>query len=257
MTSEKSHRRRLLLGLTLCASAPLLFGFLCLPLVAPLPSGVTTPVPVATFAPTVSASVATPTPGVPSNIQTRLAFPAGSTLAIGATLNVPAGWSVASGGSVLDGSIVGSIIGSMTVADPLFFDCNTTVSFDTTPPPSPTPALADTEIELFDATTTNSPEVSGRDEDNDGKPEVVEDVSPANGLPDGVDKYPAFLNDVLPGAHRARYFGHTEAAGLSELYVNIVVDELAPGGPYRVITIVDDPTAPPESAASPFCAPQH
>ena len=84
----------------------------------------------------------------------------------------------------------------------------------------------------------------------------MEDVSPANGLPDGVDRYPAFLNTILPGTHKARYFGFTEAAGISDLYVNVVVIESFPGAPYTVLVIVNDPTAPPESVTSRFCAPQ-
>ncbi len=245
----KSSRRRTLLALVVgSALSPLLFGFLCFPLVAPPPAGVVTPVPLATFAPTVSASVAAPTPGAPSNLALRLAVPAGSTLPIGAVSDMPAGWTVASDSGVTNGSIVGSISGFMTVVDQLFFDCATRVDFDPAEiPPS--------DIRLLEATTNTSSTVSGADTNNNGAPDVVDD-SDLNGLPDGVDEYPAFLNTVLPGTHRARYFGQTEAAGVSDLYVNVVVDELAFGGPYRIITFADDPTAPPESATSQFCAPQ-
>src|SRR3989304_4474323 len=118
MNNGKSHARRLLLGLALCASAPLLLGFLCLPLMAPLPSGVSTPVPTALFAPTVGASVASSSPTATSNIQARIAVPEGSALPIGATFNVPAGWSVASDGAVANGSTVGNIAGFLTAAGP-------------------------------------------------------------------------------------------------------------------------------------------
>ena len=72
MRRRKNYRVRLLLGLGLCAFAPLLLGFLCYPLQPPTLSGVTTPVPVATFAPTVSASVVNTTPNVASNIELDL-----------------------------------------------------------------------------------------------------------------------------------------------------------------------------------------
>ena len=254
MGNGRGQFRRLLAGLGLGALAPLLLGFLCLPLVAPPPSGVVTPTPAALFAPTLSARVPNPTPGVVSNIEARLSFPAGSTLAIGAVFDLPAGWTVASDVGVTDGSVAGEIVGFMTVENPwpdpfTPFGCNTTVDFASTEVPP-------TNIALLEATTTTSPTVPGTDSNLNGKPDVIDDVNPANSLPDGVDKYPAFLNTLLPGTHRARYFGHTLAGGISDLYVNILVDELAPGGPYRVITITNDPTAPPESTTNRFCAPQ-
>lgn len=245
MRRRKSYRVQLLLGLGLCALAPLLLGFLCYPLLPPALSGVTTPVPVATFAPTVSASVVNTSPNAASNIELSLSFPAGSTLAIGATFDVPAGWTVASDANVTDGSIVGSIAGSMTVADPVFYACSTGISFDPTASPA-------TDIKLLEATTSTTTKVSGRDTDNNGLPQVVEDSG--NGLPKGVVMFPDFLDQGI--TYKARYFGHTKVAGLSDLYVNILVIELASGGPYRVIPIVNDPTAPPESATSQFCAPQ-
>ncbi len=237
-----------LLALILFGLAPVLLGFLCFPLVPPPPSGVVTPTPAALFAPTVSASVANNSAGAQSDITAHLSFPAGSTLAIGAVYDIPAGWTVAGDAGVTNGSIVGNVAGSMTVADPLFYDCNSQVNFDPLDVPPG-------DIKLLEATTNTSVTVAGTDTDADGMPEVAEDGN-LNGLPDGVDKYPAFLAAVLPGTHKARYFGHTVAAGLSDLYVNVVVTEQAPGGPYRVTTIVNDPTAPPESATAQFCAPQ-
>jgi hypothetical protein len=247
----KQNRKRLrLLGLALglCVLTPLLLSFLCFPLVAPPPSGVVTPTPAALFAPTVSASVANASSGVPSDIAVHFSIPAGSTLAIGAVFDVPSGWTVANDGGVSDGSIVGSIAGSMTVADPFFYNCATQVEFNPLDVPPG-------DIKLLEATTNTSITVAGTDTDSDGEPEAIEDNN-LNLLPDGVDKYPAFLTSLLPGTHRARYFGHTEAAGISDLFVNVIVTDLAPGGPYRVITIVNDPTAPPESATAQFCAPQ-
>ena len=254
MRTTGEGRIRLLIGLGLCALAPLLVGFLCYPLIPPPQSGAPTPLPNAIFAPTVSASVADTAPGAASNVQAHLSFPDNSTLAIGATFAVPAGWSVASDGSVVNGSVVGSIAGFMTVDDPApippftSFGCTTTVDFDPLDVPP-------TDIKLLEATTSTSPTVAGTDTDTNGKPDVIDDTN-SNFLPDGVDKYPAFLNTVAPGVHKARYFGHTEAAGITDLYVNILVDELSPGGPYLVTTIVNDPTARPESATNRFCAPQ-
>jgi hypothetical protein len=242
---HSSRRRALLLPLLLLA--PLLLGFLCFPLIPPPASDVATPVPAALFQPTVSASIAKPTPGVTSNVQVQLAFGAGSTLAIGARFDVPAQWSVASDGAIANGAAVASIVGSMTAADPSVYGCSTGV---------------DLNISLMDATTNTASKVSGADANGNGTPDVVDDVNPANGLPDGVDRYPAFLNNVLPlvlaqwGATvRARYFGHTEAAGISDLYVNILVLKLS-AGPYRVVAIINDPTSPPDSATDQFCAPQ-
>ena len=252
MDNRKHRRRRLVFALGLIAATPLFLGFLCFPLVAPAPSGDPTPVPNAVFAPTVSASVLSPTPGAPSDIEAHLSFPSGSTLAIGAAFDVPAGWTVAADASVDDGSVVGQIVGFMTVDDPVpfppftFFGCTSTINFD---PP-------DDHIVLLEATTNTASTVSGTDTDINGLPDVIEDVSPANGLPDGVDKYPAFLSTVLPGTHMARYFGYTEAAGVSDLYLNVIVMELASGGPYRIVIIVNDPTSRPESATNRFCAPQ-
>lgn len=237
-----------LLALLLTALTPVLAGFLCFPLVPPPPSGVVTPVPAAVFAPTVSASVANTTPNAQSNVSAQLSIPAGSTLAIGVVFDVPAGWSVAGDAAVTNGSVAGGITGFMTAADPIFYDCGTRVDFDPLNVPP-------TDIKLLEATANTGVTVAGTDTDADGVPQVAEDGD-LNGLPDGVDKYPAFLSSVLPGTHKARYFGHVVAAGLSDLYVNVVVTEAAPGGPYHVTTIVNDPTAPPESATEQFCAPQ-
>lgn len=249
----KSTKGRLLLPFGLLALAPLLVGFLCFPLGAPPPSAGPAPVPVATFAPTVSANVSNSTPNAAADVHASLSFPAGSTLAIVAFFDIPAGWLVAADGAVTNGAVVGSITGFMTVDNPTpdiipgSFGCNTDVDFDPT---------EGSQIVLVEATTATSPTVPGTDTDipADGKPEVVE-IDALTGLPKGAVLYPAFLNTILPGTHKARYFGHTEAGGLSDLYVNVIVAELAPGGPYRVITIVNDPTSPPESAASLFCAP--
>ncbi len=246
MKNGTNSYRQLLLALGLAALSPLLFAFLCHPLIPSLPPG-GGPTPAALFAPTVSAAVPNPTPGAASDIVIHLSFPAGSTLAAGAQFQVPAGWTVANDAGVVDGSLAGSIAGYMTVADQFFAtDCTTAVSFD--------PGTG-TQIDLMEATTATGTTVPGYDTDGDGKPEAVEDNN-GDGLADGVTAYPAFLTSLLPGTHKARYFGHVEAAGLSELFVTILVDEVSPGGPYQVTTIVNDPTSPPESATGQFCAPQ-
>ncbi|TMB99912.1 MAG: hypothetical protein E6J42_02075 [Chloroflexi bacterium] len=91
----------------------------------------------------------------------------------------------------------------------------------------------------------------------------------ANGIPDGADKYPTFLNTVFQNAQpRARLFGISKVFGLW-VAVNLVFFE--PGTPlasgatqlqfdpalgYPEVSIIQDPTSP--SAPSPisdFCAP--
>lgn len=88
----------------------------------------------------------------------------------------------------------------------------------------------------------------------------------ANQLPDAVDKYPDFLNDLFPGiTPGARYYGQASAAG-TNVSMNILVFE--PGTPlpglpafdsslgYPSISVFNDPSGPPApSPITNFCTP--
>jgi len=96
------------------------------------------------------------------------------------------------------------------------------------------------------------------------------DISPMNGIPDGVDKYPAFLNTLFASQQpAARLLGVTKQYG-QWLPVNLVF--FAPGASvtmggrtldfdlslgYPAIAVIQNPTAPESPGPiSDFCAPQ-
>ena len=95
------------------------------------------------------------------------------------------------------------------------------------------------------------------------------DNNPANGQPDAIDKWPAFLSDIFPGMTPiARYVGinFTSISGIWVILNFVVFEpgELLPNvfatfGPefgYASVTILNDPTAPMEpSPVTDFCAP--
>jgi hypothetical protein len=160
-------------------------------------------------------------------------------LPAGVFVDVPAGWSVSADAAVSNGSLVGANDGHFTT--------------DLTGDPACGSGGADLDIDLIEATTNTTYTVSGGDQDGNGHPEVVEDEN-QNGLPDGVDLYPAFLNTLAPGTHKARYFGYDVAGGISDLFVNVLVDQIA-GGAHRLTIIVGDPASTPIFGTNNICSP--
>ena len=216
---------------------PFLFGFLCIPTLPSMPAGGGSPV--TTFNPTVGVSLATNSVGSPSNITFSLDIPQDDVLPAGVFIDVPAGWGVSADTAVSNGSLVGNNSGYFTT--------------DLTGDPTCGGGGADLDIDLIEATTNTTYTVSGGDQDGNGHPEVVEDEN-QNGLPDGVDLYPSFLNTLAPGTHKARYFGYDVAGGISDLFVNVLVDQIA-GGAHRLTIIVGDPASTPIFGTNNICSP--
>jgi len=223
-------------ALTLIA-LPFLLGFLCTPMLPSVPSDAG--LPATTFSPTVGVSLATNSVGSPSNITFSLSIPQDDVLPAGVFIDVPAGWGVSADTAVSNGSLVGNVSGYFTT--------------DMTGDPTCGGGGADLDIGLIEATTNTTYTVSGGDQDGNAHPEVVEDEN-QNGLPDGVDLYPSFLNTLAPGTHKARYFGSDVAAGISDLFVNVLVDEMV-GAANRLTIIVGDPTSIPVFGTNNICSP--
>lgn len=224
-------------ALLLLATLPVFFGFLCVPVLPSMPTS-NGGAPASTFSPTVSAALTLTAPGARSNVTFTLSLPEGDVLPLGLFIQVPSGWNVAGDAGVTNNATVGNLSGHIT-----------TDRIDTPSCDSATGGI-DLNISLKDATTATSPTVSGDDLDLNGHPDVVDEV---NGVPKGVSSYPDFLTTLAPGTHKARYFGSTEAGGIADLFLNILVDQQGDGS-QRLTVIVGDPAAP-TAGAGRMCSP--
>ena len=160
---------------------------------------------------------------------------------------VSPGFAVPAGGDLPIGAIAGSLA-TQTTLGLINNPCNSSLAVSFT----------------FLNASTNPNDVIFWDQ-----PDSLAADSNANGVPDGADRYPAFLNPIFSGAEpRARLFGITLVQGIF-VVVNFVVLEpgatvLTPEGPlsfdpalgHPVFAILQDPTSPiGPSVISDFCAP--
>ena len=174
---------------------------------------------------------------------------------------IPAGFSVPAGGDIRDGSVVGKLSSRVTLGL-LNNPCNISIFVAFT---------------LIDSTVDNS---AGNlvDPKPPGRVDVLKplalDTNPLNGIPDGVDRYPSFLNTLFdldaggplsPLVPRARLFA---TAWIQDRWttLNLMVFEPGqslPGIPevsltlgYPVVAVFDDPTAPSATGViGDLCAP--
>ena len=205
--------------------------------------------------------------GVSSDIRTKFGVCVGlpasqcSDSNFGAVISfIPPGFTVPAGADIIDGSVVGKLSANATLGL-IGNNCNSTI------------AVA---FVLMDASVDNS-QTNLVNPKPPGQPDVLEplalDVNPANGIPDGVDRYPSFLNlqfdidrigdlngdgdefdvvngvaenpgasaanpygDVQPSVPRARLFGTSFIQG-SWITLNFMVFE--PGQPFENLANVD------------------
>jgi hypothetical protein len=167
---------------------------------------------------------------------------------------LPPDWHVASGMTIDVGAGSGSADYDMTfglVNSP----CNTKVPM---------------HFDLMNASVDTSHTVSMNDTDNNNTPDFADD-SNNNGIFDGVDRYPDFLNDLFPDTHpRIREAGITPIAGVPIMLQALI---FAPGTPlfswldhdpslgYPVVLLwndMGDPNATTEpSIINDVCTPQY
>lgn len=159
---------------------------------------------------------------------------------------IPSSFGVAADGDILNGAKVGSL--SVTGSESISNSACSNSSF--------------LGFDLLDATTNTTSTVGDNPRiPSPSWPGIADTVSanglpPANGLPDAVDLYPNFLNNLYPGlTPRARAFGWLNASiGTVTRVVNVLVFNpgtalpgLAPLNPslgYIVVVVEQDPTAP-------------
>jgi hypothetical protein len=167
----------------------------------------------------------------------------------------PPGWVTALGSNVTRGAVTGRVESQQTLG--MFNNaCDSTIG------------VADT---LLSSSTTTTETIASKPV---GQADPMEpfalDVNPPNGLPDGVDKYPAFLNQLVSGGQpRARHSAVTRVLGRWRT-LNFLIFEpgthLIVGGRnlplrselgYPTVAVVQDPTSPDSpSAVSDACAPE-
>lgn len=219
-----------------------------------------------TFNPTISTTLADPTPGAASDIIGTFGIPQGDSNFGGVVAFTPPQWFVAADADVPNGAIVAELVSQVKLG--LFGNtCSTslTLSFN----------MMDASTDIADTISplTNPP--AGLSE-----LEPLLDDADGNGFPDGVDKYPSFLNELFdpddggplgPVQPRARMFGVAEVSTTNiAVILNFVLFDpgalsvfpditggFASGG-YPSVTILNDPTAPrtpgAENTVTDFCS---
>jgi hypothetical protein len=197
-----------------------------------------------TFAPTTVVSLANPAASANSNITTTYTIDPPQARPAGVIWFIPPEFGVATGASVLNGAEVGSL-GVTRAESNNNSTCNNSLFI---------------VHDLLDASTNTGDTISDSPRIPSASWPGFADTSPANGLPDAVDKYPGFLNTLYPGlTPRERAFGWVDAtiAGIHRV-VNVLVFDpgttlpgmgaLDPSLGYPVVVVEQDPTAPPASS---------
>jgi len=166
----------------------------------------------------------------------------------------PPEWAVPQGTTIPIGAVVGTLASNATLGL-INAQCATSLQVNFT--------FVNASINTSDTIDTRPP----------GHPKnaqpLHDDVSPANGIPDGADHYPQMLNELFPGLTPwARLFGSTTipAADNEPVILSFVIFkpgtkvsdliDLDPALGYPSVTVLQDPTVPPApSAITDFCSP--
>jgi hypothetical protein len=145
---------------------------------------------------------------------------------------IPPEWGMARSTDVPIGAIVGKLVSTSTVG---WFNnpCSSPLPIDFDP--------------LMNCSTNTAVTVNFAQQFGDTN---------TNGIPDGCDKYPAFLNTMFPGITPREHFAAFETTGGSNLSVNFLLlepgtDITLPGVPdfpadygYLSVSVINDPTGP-------------
>lgn len=212
------------------------------------------------FTPEATIKVTDSTPGKAADIISTFGVKTGDSN-FGAVVSfTPPDWTVAKDADVPNGAIVAFLRAHVKLG--LFGNqCNTSLTV---------------EFNLMDASTDISDTISPKVDPPAGESTLdplIEDNNPKNGLPDGVDYYPAFLNETLENHQpRARLFGTAEVPTTDiAVILNFVMFDpgaladlteleggLASGG-YASVTVLNDPEAPLDidslNTITDFCSP--
>ena len=213
-----------------------------------------------TFNPTSSLSLSTGAVNTPADMITDFNLPQQDVFFRAIVGFIPPEWGVASAGDLAIGTQVGTL-NSVVTLGLLNGPCAThlPVHFD----------LLNGSVNTADTISGLPSGVSNRLQP------LADDASPANGIPDGVDRYPDYLNDTFPGlTPRARLVGITiiGSAGHLPVVLNFNIFEvgtqipasdliqdppvLDPALGFPSATVLQDPTEPAApSAVTAFCAP--
>lgn len=197
-----------------------------------------------TFAPEYSVTLSSTTPSTNANITVDYLLATPQTRESHHVSFMPSQFGVATGASVLNGADVGML--SLTLTESQTNAACSDASF--------------LSFTLLDASTNTGDTISDTPRIPSASWPGFLDASPANSLPDAVDKYPAFLNTMFPGlTPRARSFAWIPASiGTVNRAVNVLTFE--PGTPlpgmnpipaslgYITVIVEQDPTAPAAAA---------
>ena len=167
---------------------------------------------------------------------------------------VPAGFGLPAGGSLPVGAISGYATSKIAIGL-INNPCNSVLNVAFT--------LMNAGINLNDNITSKPV-----GEINPQEPLAL-DTSPANGIPDGVDRYPAYLESFLNNAQpRTRLFGVSKIQGTWRTVDLLVFNPgstvsiggspvtFSPALGYPMVLVMDNPAQPPSpGAVSDFCAP--
>ncbi len=214
-------------------------------------------------------------PGANSDITTSFILPKGDSNFGGTIGFVPAGFSPPSDADVPNGAIV-SRLSSIATLGILGGACNTN---------------ANVMFVMIDATTNTSDIIKPAPKGDQLAP-IAEDNNPVNGIPDGADHYPIYLNlvldpdfdnigpDALPGTSDdvngplqppkpiARQFGVAKVSGITVILNFLLFDPgtvlgdlvaVDPALGFPSVTVLQDPTVPlsqpTANTISDFCSP--
>ena len=205
-----------------------------------------------TFTPSFVATVDDTTPNVPSDSQIDFGVPIGDTQFAAVVLFIPPEWGIVTGDNVTIGAEIGVLEAQATLGL-INGACQTQL-----------PVVFEFKNSSIDVNDT----ISFFDEDDNGTADYAEDKD-KNGLFDAVERYPSFLNSILPGSQPIRRAaGFTIVAGTPVLLQFLVfppgtlIDELIPSDEelgFPTVTFLqnigDDEVEPEPNVITDFCAP--
>lgn len=212
------------------------------------------------FTPATTLNFSTNAANTSADVITTLNLPADN-VNFGANVGfIPPEWGVAGAGDLPIGELVGTV-DSVVQLGILSGPCAVQL---------------DVHFDLLNGSVNTADTISGLPAGTDNRLQpLIDDVNPANGIPDGADRYPDYLNEIFPGiTPKARLVGTTIITSASNLPVvlNFVLLDVGTQLPesdliqdppflddrlgFPSVTVLQDPTEPAApSAVTDFCAP--